>query len=98
MRKNVKHNTGPAATTILIILMIIMGYAAMWLLGYYASSDNIAAVIAIQILLIVLALGIAYGILKGVFHNTRLSNRNERELHLRDLPKDAPQPDAKFNH
>lgn len=77
-------------TVLLIGLVALSGYIAMWLLGYYAPGMNIFRIVVVQLGLIAIGLGVAYVILKLIFHNARSYDSSEDELRLKDLPKDAP--------
>jgi len=90
MKKSRSGLPGFIPTVILIGVVAISGYVAMWMLGYYLPNANILRLILVQLGLIAIALGAAYGILKLIFHNARAYDKTETELKLRDLPKDAP--------
>ncbi len=90
MKKSISGLPGFIATVSLIGVVAIGGYLAMWLLGYYAPSDNSIRIALVQLGAIFIALAVAYGILKLIFHNARSYDRTETELKFRDLPKDGP--------
>jgi hypothetical protein len=92
MHGKLKNTPSRPVTVILVILAVIVGYGAMWLSGYYLNNDNMVVSVLLQLAMIGMVFGITYAILKGVFHNQRLKDPHERELRLKDLPKDAPEP------
>lgn len=95
MHKKLTNKPGRAVTILMVFGAVVFGYAAMWLFGYYSPTENMANAVVIQLVLIALVFGIAYAILKGVFHSQRLRNPHERELRLKDMPKDGVQTQLK---
>ena len=72
------------------VAIAVAGFLSMWLLGYFLPGANPIRTVLTQLLLIALGLGIAYAVLKLVFHKARSNDPEEKELKLKDLPNDAP--------
>lgn len=97
MFKNVKQ-PGPAATVILVIMLIALGYGAVWFIDYHLAAKNTAVLAILQLVSVFILLGIAYGILKGVFHYVRLKDVGQQEFKAKDLPKDSDVMAAKASN
>ncbi len=75
---------------ILILALPVMGYAISRGVIYALPMYNDAAIIVGGIITAMLLLGAPYLMLKALFHNAHL-DRGERELELKELPKNAQQ-------
>lgn len=75
----------------LVILIPAAGYGIMHLLAYAVPLDQDSTGMHLLVTLAIIALGlmVPYWMLKAGFFRAHLRNRDEDELHLRDLPKDG---------
>ena len=72
-----------------ILLIPLIGYAIMHALVYIlpvSASHNMQLLVTIMI--IALGLCIPYWMIKAGFHKAHLTNPQESELELRDIPKE----------
>ncbi len=86
------NNTHKAVLmTGLVILIPVVGYGIMQMLVYLFPMSEQSYVSHFMMTLAIIALGLVvpYWMLKGSFHVAHLNNSDERELHLRDLPKNG---------
>ena len=72
-------------------MIFVVGYAVMhWLvLASPTGANNIFIAIGLMLAIIAIGLVVPYLMLKSGFHAAHLQNPQEKELELKDLPKDA---------
>lgn len=77
-----------------IIALPVIGFTGMYMFVYILPlSDNVLIQIFYTLVLIALGLAIPYWILKLGIHEAHLANPEEKELELKDVPKDKQQLD-----
>lgn len=76
-----------------MILLPVVGYGIMHMLVYVLpmSGPAVWADFLFTLLLIALGLSIPYWMLKIGFHYAHTQNSDEKELNIKDIPKDKDQ-------
>lgn len=85
----------------LIVLIPTVGYGVMHVLVYLFPMSETSTISHITYTLILIALGlvIPYAMLKALFSAAHRQNpRQEKELHLEDLPKDKDDMVSDLSH
>lgn len=78
-------------TIILTILLVLLGgYGFMYMLSF-AFPDSSAGQLFTMALFAVIVLAVPYWVIKLMTKDAHLRNPREKEMHLRDIPKDKDQ-------
>ncbi|MFO1242267.1 MAG: hypothetical protein U1E36_03585 [Rickettsiales bacterium] len=76
-----------------IIALPIIGYLVMRMLpqSFETDGDDTTWHVIAYLMLIVVALGVPFLMLKSIFKSAHLNDRREPEVELKDIPKDKEQ-------
>lgn len=77
------------AAIIFIPIVVVAGYFIMEALMRILPMESLLGSSLILMLIILIGLAVPYWIIKAGFFAAHLNNRNEKNIHLDDLPKDA---------
>ena len=75
----------------LILVLPVVAYVVSRAVVYYSPMQNTTALILVCLAITLVLMGVPYLMLKILFHNAHLAS-GERELKLKDLPKNAQKP------
>lgn len=94
MAKSVNEDPHYGFVITATLLIAVVGYAIMHLTVYVLpmSEDSVFIDLAFTLFIIALGLVVPYWMLKFSIHQVHLRHPEEREIELKDLPKDQERP------